>query len=138
MVSNSEPKDWVMQPRRLLPYTINAYNVFNMRKAAVGELEQLVLLAVLRLGDNAYTVAIREEIAARAGRRLSRGAVYATLERLERKGLLASSFGEPSPERGGKAKKFFHALPAAIALLVENQQALYAMWDGIDWATEKR
>jgi DNA-binding PadR family transcriptional regulator len=109
-----------------------------MKKAAVGELEQLVLLAVLRLRDNAYTVAIREEIAGRAGRRLSRGAVYATLERLEGKGLLASHFGEPSPERGGKAKKFFRALPAAIALLEENQRALYAMWDGIDWATEKR
>ena len=92
----------------MLLRAINAYNVFNMKKAAVGELEQLVLLAVLRLRDNAYTVAIREEIAGRAGRRLSRGAVYATLERLERKGLLSSHFGEPSPERGGKAKKFFH------------------------------
>ena len=109
-----------------------------MKKAAIGELEQLVLLAVLRLRDGAYTVAIRQEIDRLAGRRLSRGAVYATLERLERKGLLESHFGDPSPERGGKAKKIFHALPSAVAALAENQRALRAMWDGIDLAAEKQ
>lgn len=127
-------------PIRLLPlrYILNVYIVFNMKRAAIGELEQLVLLAVLRLGDKAYTVAIREEIAERAGRRLSRGAVYATLERLERKGLLESHFGESTAERGGKAKKFFCALPSAVAALEQNQRSLHAMWDGIDWAAAKK
>ncbi len=109
-----------------------------MRKAPIGELEQLVLLAVLRLGSNAYTVAIREEIALLAERRLSRGAIYVTLERLERKGLLESYFGEPSRERGGKAKKFFRPRPEAIRALEQSQRALHAMWEGIDLAGEQR
>jgi PadR family transcriptional regulator PadR len=109
-----------------------------MTRAALGELEQLVLLATIRLAEDASTTAIREELGQRAGRDLSRGALYATLERLERKGLLESSFGEPSPERGGKAKKFFRVLPEAMTLLEENQRALQAMWSGIDLARQRR
>lgn len=73
----------------------------------LGEFEQIVLLAVLRLGKNAYGVTIWEEIEKRTGRSVMMGAVYATLERLESKCYISSKFGAPTPERGGRAKRFF-------------------------------
>jgi PadR family transcriptional regulator PadR len=73
----------------------------------LGQFEELVLLALLRLGENAYGVPIRREIAERTGRDVSFGAVYTTLERLERKGYVKSWVGEPTPERGGRAKRYF-------------------------------
>ena len=74
---------------------------------ALGDLELLVLLAVLRLGEGAYAVSVREVIATRTARDPSRGAVSVTLDRLERKGLLVSGLGEPTAERGGKAKRLY-------------------------------
>lgn len=88
-----------------------------MGARGVGDLEQLVLLAVLRLGDDAYAVSVRDEIRGRTGRPVSRGAVYVTLDRLERKGMLASGLGEPTPERGGKAKRLFSLEPDGLAAL---------------------
>lgn len=82
-----------------------------------GPFEELVLLAVLALGDNAYGVTIRDEVEARTGRKSSYGAIYATLDRLERKGFLSSRRGEPTPERGGKAKRFFTIDGAGISAL---------------------
>jgi PadR family transcriptional regulator PadR len=76
-------------------------------KGLLGELEQLALLAVIRLGTEAHAPAIREAIADRTGIDLVRGTVYVTLDRLDRKGYLTSRFGEPTPERGGKAKRLF-------------------------------
>lgn len=104
--------------------------------AGLGEFEQLVLLAVLRLGDGAYAVPVRDEILARTGREVARGAVYVTLDRLERKGLLQSHLGPPTAERGGKAKRLYVlAEPGRQAL----QQALLgtqAMLEGLPaaWA----
>ena len=72
----------------------------------LGEFEHLVLLAVLRVGDDAYAVPVRAEIESRAGRAVSRGALYATLDRLEQKGLLAAP-GDPLPERGGRARRYY-------------------------------
>ena len=71
----------------------------------LGELEQIVLLAVLRLGDEAYAVPILEQIEAQAGRTMARGALYTALERLEAKGCLRSRLGDPLPERGGRARR---------------------------------
>jgi len=73
----------------------------------LGEFEQIVLLALLRLRDNAYGMTIRREILKRTGREVSIGAVYATLDRLEQKGYVSSRQGEATPERGGRAKRYF-------------------------------
>jgi DNA-binding PadR family transcriptional regulator len=73
----------------------------------LGELEQLVLLAVLRVGDDAYGVPVHREIHRRAGRDLTLGTIYKTLSRMEAKGLVASHLGEPTPERGGKATRCY-------------------------------
>jgi DNA-binding PadR family transcriptional regulator len=81
-------------------------------KGLLGELEQLVLLAVLRLGDDAYAVSIRDEIETRTGIALGRGSVYVTLDRLDRKGYATSWFSDPTPERGGKAKRCFRVTAA--------------------------
>ena len=73
----------------------------------LGRFEEIVILALARLRENAYGVPIRREIAERTGRDVSFGAVYTTLERLERKGYVSSRVGEPTPERGGRAKRYF-------------------------------
>lgn len=97
----------------------------------LGEFEQAVLLAALRLGDGAYAVPIRLEIERRAGRAVSRGAVYITLARLEEKGYLASWLGEPTAERGGRPKRFYRVLPAGVVALRESRAALERMWHGL-------
>jgi DNA-binding PadR family transcriptional regulator len=100
---------------------------------ALGEFEQVVLLAVLRLGEKAaYAVAIRGEIEQRTGRAVSRGSVYITLDRLETKGYLRSRLGDPTPERGGRAKRFYAATPRAVAALRDSRHALLALWRGLD------
>jgi DNA-binding PadR family transcriptional regulator len=81
----------------------------------LGEVEQLVLLAALRLGDEAYAVSIRALILEEAGVDLSRGTIYVTLERLERKGYVTSWFGDPQAVRGGKARRMFRLKPAGLA-----------------------
>ena len=86
-----------------------------MARAAVpilGEFELVVLLAVIGLGDDAYPVAIRDAIERRTGRQAARAAVFVTLERLEDKGLVSSRYGDPTPVRGGRAKRFFRATAA--------------------------
>ena len=95
-------------------------------KGLLGELEQLVLLAVMRLED-AYAVSIRDEIETRTGIALGRSSVYVTLDRLDRKGYLISRFGEPSPERGGKAKRCFTLTPAGRRALSTAEQAVARM-----------
>lgn len=89
----------------------------------LGEFEQLVLLAILRLRDNAYGLRIRTEIKDRANRTASLGAIYTTLDRLEAKGLVSSWTGDPTPERGGRAKKFFK-LEASGQLALQEAQAV--------------
>jgi PadR family transcriptional regulator PadR len=96
------------------------------------EFEQLVLLAVLRLGDAAYAVPIRDEIQARTGRASARGAVYATLERLEDKRYLESWLGEPIAERGGRPRRYYRVKPAAARALEESWAALQRMWQGLE------
>ena len=98
----------------------------------LGEFEQTVLLAVLRLGDNAYGVPIRREIEKRTGRSLTVGALYRTFDRLEEKGYIHSWFSDPIPERGGRSKRYFRVEPLGLRALRDSRESLAAMWDGLD------
>jgi DNA-binding PadR family transcriptional regulator len=97
----------------------------------VGELEQLVLLALVRLDGEAYGMEVRREIERRTGRDLSIGAIYTTLDRLERKGHLDSRLGEPTAERGGKAKKHYRILASGKRAVRDARSALDRMWEGL-------
>jgi DNA-binding PadR family transcriptional regulator len=97
----------------------------------LGEFEQLVLIALLRLGDEAYGMAVRREIADRADRDVSIGAVYATLDRLEEKGLVRSRLGGTSDSRGGRARKCFTITASGSRALERSQQALQQMLQGV-------
>jgi DNA-binding PadR family transcriptional regulator len=106
-----------------------------MAKSSVsplGEFEFVVLLAVLGLGENAYPVAIRDAIEARTGRAASRAAVFITLDRLENKGLLLSRFGDPTPVRGGRAKRFFRPTRLGLTAVKTALDAVSAMSSGLD------
>ena len=102
------------------------------RPAQLGDFEQLVLLGVLRLGDEAYGAAIRQEIHVRSGRDVSINAVYTTLDRLEGKGLLRSWVGEPTAQRGGRRRKFYALRPAGVAAIRQAYHSLRAMADGLE------
>jgi DNA-binding PadR family transcriptional regulator len=93
----------------------------------LGRLEEIALLALVQLGEDAYTVTIRREIAARTGRNVSFGALYTTLERLERKGYVWSRLGEPTPERGGRAKRYFQINGAGRAALNDAREVIASM-----------
>ncbi len=101
------------------------------RVSILGELEQIVLMAVLRL-DDAYPVAVRDEIKGVAGVELSRGTVYVTLHRLEDKGLVTSAFGDATPARGGKPKRCFTVTRTGKQALRDSQSVLRALGDGIE------
>ena len=92
--------------------------------ALLGEVEQLVLLAVLKLEGAAYAVPIRDVIRRHAHVDLSRGSIYITLDRLEKKGYVASEFSEPLQTRGGKARRMFTVRPAGVAALRQSRRAL--------------
>ncbi len=97
----------------------------------LGELEQMVLMAVLRL-DDPYPVSVRNEISARTGVELSRGTVYVTLHRLEERGLVRSALSDPTPQRGGKAKRCFEVTAAGKEALRESRRALARLSEGIE------
>jgi len=101
---------------------------------ALGEFEQVVLLAILRLGEDAYAVAVQNEIQRCTGRELSRGSIYITLDRLETKGYLKSRLADPTPERGGRAKRYYALRPRAVEALRESRRALVALWRGLETA----
>jgi PadR family transcriptional regulator len=98
----------------------------------LGEFEQLVLIALLRLGRDAYGATVRREIEERAHRELSIAAVYTTLERLEQKGFVRSWIGEPTPQRGGRRRKHFELLPRGTHALKAAHQAYARMTAGLD------
>lgn len=102
-----------------------------MGREGLGEFEHLVLLAVARLGAEAYGVPIVDELERQTGRRVSRASVYVALKRLEKKGLIASVLGEPTPERGGRAKRYLQISPLAERRLQEARAALLNMWSGL-------
>lgn len=100
----------------------------------LGELETLVLLATLRLGQSAYGVSIRDEIRDRAARPLSRGAIYSTIKRLERKGFVDSQMGEATPIRGGRAKRYFSVTHSGLLAIRSSTRAVDQMREGLDTA----
>lgn len=103
-----------------------------MSELNINEMEQLVLLALVRLGEGAYGVPIREEIEGRAGRSVSIAAVYAALDRLEGRGLIDSWLSTPTPERGGRAKKHFAISAEGATALREARAAMARMWEGVE------
>jgi PadR family transcriptional regulator len=102
------------------------------RSEHISELEQLVLLALLRQGRDAYGVSIRREIEETGGRSASIAAVYAALDRLQRQRLVTSWLSGPTPERGGRAKKHFKLLPRGATALRESREVMDRMWSGLD------
>lgn len=98
---------------------------------SLGEVEHLMLLAIVRLGDDAYGVTIRREIEFRAGRELAIGALYTALDRLERKGFVRSTLSEPTPERGGRSKRHYWLRPRGATALRQSRERLVRMWEGL-------
>jgi PadR family transcriptional regulator, regulatory protein PadR len=101
------------------------------RPDALGEFEQLVLLAIVHLEGEAYGSPIRREIEERTGRSIAIGALYTALDRLERKGYVTSSMSDPTPQRGGRSKRYFRMRPAGIAALQRSRDVLARMWAGV-------
>jgi PadR family transcriptional regulator PadR len=97
----------------------------------LGEFEQLILLAILRLGDDAYGVTIRAELAERAGRSVAPGALYTALERLETKGLITSRMSDPTPQRGGRSKRHVTVTAAGMKALTRSVRAYERLLDGL-------
>jgi DNA-binding PadR family transcriptional regulator len=97
----------------------------------LGEFEHLVLLAVLRVGEGAYAVPVRAEIESRAGRTVARGALYTTLDRLEQKGLLTSRLGDPLPERGGRARRYYTVSARGLASLRAARESIDGLSAGV-------
>ncbi len=95
------------------------------------EFEHIVVLALLRLSDQAYGVTVRQEIEVRTGREVSIGAIYATLGRLETKGYVNSYLGDPTPERGGRSKRFFCVTAKGVAAVNRTHRALRSMTEGL-------
>ena len=102
-----------------------------MPRELLTDLELMILLAVLRLRDNAYGVTITRELEDTAGRSVAIALVYATLERLQDRGLVLSWKGDPTPERGGRAKRFFEVTAKGIRQIKHTQRAFTALWTGI-------
>ncbi|NKB87000.1 MAG: PadR family transcriptional regulator [Acidobacteria bacterium] len=98
----------------------------------------MVLLSVLRLGSDAYGVSVHEELGRTTGRETKRGAVYVALERLAAKGYVSSRFGDPTAERGGRAKRYYAVEPAGRTALRASRQALMHLWSGIEPELEDR
>ncbi len=103
----------------------------------LGEFEQAILLAVLRLGEGAYGRAIRQELEACTGRRVSHGAAYITLDRMQSKGLLESWLADPGPGRGGRRKRYFQVSAVGVKALRESREALMSLWDGVEKTLEE-
>jgi DNA-binding PadR family transcriptional regulator len=99
-----------------------------MPRTDLGDMEHLVLLAILRLGSEAYGIPILDEVCARSGRGVSRATVYVALKRLEQKGLVTSKLGESTPERGGRAKRFYKLKPAGLKALRESREMFLSLW----------
>jgi PadR family transcriptional regulator, regulatory protein PadR len=101
------------------------------KRSYLGDFELMVLLALLRLGDDAYGVPISREIEEQSGREVALGTIYAALERLEEKDLVSSELGEPTQERGGRAKRYFHITKRGLHEVRNARKALINMWQGL-------
>ncbi|WP_424962576.1 PadR family transcriptional regulator [Ekhidna sp.] len=100
-----------------------------MKGTHLGEFQEIVMLSILILKDNAYGVTIQEEIDHRMGRKISRGALHTALTRLEEKGFISSDYGEPTSERGGRRKRYYEVTNKGLATLQEAKELREGMWD---------
>jgi DNA-binding PadR family transcriptional regulator len=126
----------VLPPSAFSKRSIDTINFFAIIKEmaerlSLGEFELVVMLVVMRLGDDAYGVPISREIEQQTGRAVAFGTVYATLERLQKKGLVCSRLGETTPERGGRAKRYFEVTPTGVRTVRETKQTLVRLWQGL-------
>jgi DNA-binding PadR family transcriptional regulator len=103
-----------------------------MGRETLGNFEQHVLLTVLRLGGEAYSVPVLEELEERTGREVSQAAVFIVLRRLEQKGLLTSRFDDASPEGAGRVRCYFKLTPLAVRRLKESRRQLARLWEGLE------
>ncbi|UCG88673.1 MAG: helix-turn-helix transcriptional regulator [Gemmatimonadota bacterium] len=108
------------------------------RTGYLGELEQMVLLAVLQLDGEAFGTKVLEELRERVGRTVSRGALYVTLDRLEEKGMLTSRLGDPTPRRGGKPKRYLTVTSTGLDALRRSRTAWMRLWEGLDSVLEQQ
>ena len=102
-----------------------------MARRFLTDFELMILLAVLRVGDSAYGVPIANEIETTGGRKVLLAALYVALDRLEENGLVTSSYGDPTPERGGRAKRYFKVTSKGLKAVKDTQRAFTALWSGI-------
>jgi DNA-binding PadR family transcriptional regulator len=108
------------------------------KAAYLGEFEQLLLLAIMQCGEDAYTVPIRQMLAERTGRHVARGAVHTSLDRLETKGLLRSRMGEPLAVRGGRARRYYRLTPDGLAALKAARAAVATLSSGLESMLDTR
>jgi len=108
-----------------------------MSQDYLGEFEQVILLSIMRLGDEAYGLAIKDELEKVAGRTPSSGSLYTTLDRLEKKGFLRSMAGESTAERGGRPRRYVKLTPQGTAMLAQSRSTLMALWDGLEGALDR-
>jgi PadR family transcriptional regulator, regulatory protein PadR len=113
-----------------LLHLIHFFAIFELMadRSYLGEFELMILLAVIQLGDEAYGVPISRELERHRGRGVSIGSVYAALERMEAKGLVTSTLGNPTPERGGKAKRYFTVTKAGLRQVHDTRRVLTRLW----------
>jgi PadR family transcriptional regulator PadR len=109
-----------------------------MPRHLLTDFELMLLLAIMRVGDQAYGVEIAREIERTGGRQVLLGAAYAALDRLEKNGLISSTLGQPTAERGGRAKRFFRVTPYGVRAVKETQEALVALWKDLPHLKERR
>jgi len=108
-----------------------------MSQDYLGEFEQMVLLTIMRLDTDAYGLAVRDELELVAGRSPSSGSLYTTLDRMEKKGLVESSAGETTQERGGRPRRYVRVTPEGQALLARSRNTLMALWNGLEGALDR-
>ncbi len=109
-----------------------------MQRSLLTDFELMIVLATLRAGDDAYGVRIAEEIERTGKRSVILAAVYAALDRLERNRLVSSAIGDPTPERGGRAKRYFRVTPRGLRAVKDTQNALVALWKDLPQLKERR
>lgn len=108
-----------------------------MSQDYLGEFEQVILLSIMRLGEEAYGLAIKDELERVADRTPSSGSLYTTLDRLEKKGFLKSSAGESTAERGGRPRRYVRLTPQGTTMLARSRSTLMALWDGLEGALDR-
>jgi PadR family transcriptional regulator PadR len=101
------------------------------KRSYLGEFELMILLTLIRLGDDAYGVPISKELLSATGREVALGSVYAALDRLEKKGFVVSTLGDPTPARGGRAKRYFRVTKSGMHEVQVTRKALVNLWRGL-------